>query len=144
MITAKSLSQEYKISGRSERFDNLVITAFSYASEGYFRVLLNGVEEMDPKTNEAILDILIEQLASSEPNRWEEMALYGLTLIAMVSSLMLFQSLDVSIVTRYLSSTIIAVGTLFIGIKFLKHHQLQRVQNIIEFLIPSNEGGCDK
>jgi hypothetical protein len=142
MINAYYLTQEFKVSGRSEHFEKLVVNAYTKASNEYFETLLEEVEQIDPKANEAILEVLIDQLANGEPSRWEEMALYGLTIIAMVVSLLLFDSLEVSTFIRYLSSTLIAFVTLFIGIRILKQHQLRRVQRTIDFLFDPEKEGC--
>jgi hypothetical protein len=144
MINAYYLTQEFKVSGRSAHFDKLVVSAYTKSSNEYFETLLQEVEQIDPRANEAILEVLIDELAHSEPSRWEEMALYGSTIITMVISLLLFDSLEVSTFIRYLSSTLIAFGTLFIGIRILKQHQLRRVQHTIDFLFDPEKEGCEE
>lgn len=142
MINAYYLTQEFNIGGRTAHFDKLVVTAYAKASKAYFENLLLEVEQIDPKANEAIIEVLIEQLAKGELSRWEEVALYGSTIITMIASLFVFDSLEVSAIARYLSSTLIAFGTLFIGIRILIHRQLRRVQHTIDFLFDPEKEGC--
>ena len=142
MINAYYLTQEFNVSGRSEHFDKLVINAFNKAPEDYFENLLYEVEQIDPKANEAILEVLIDQLENGEPNRWEEIALYGTTVIAMAFSLLLIDSFVESTVIRYIASTLIAFGTLFLGIRLLKYQQLKRVLRIIYLLFDPEKEGC--
>jgi len=125
--------------GRSEHFEKLVMTAYRELQHDHFVTCLNALEALDPEAGEAVIDILIDDLAEFEPTRVQEFILLGLVMVTFLVVDELASGSELRWWISILIAGSAALGVLYASIWVFIRARHKRVVSLID-VICSDEG----
>ena len=125
--------------GRTEHFEKLVRTAYRELSHDDFEICLHTVEAQDSEVGEAVIDILIDDLAEFEPTRVQEFAVLGLVAITFLSVDGIATGFELNRWNSKLIAGAACLGVIYASLRILIWARHKRVVSLID-AIGSAEG----
>jgi len=118
--------------GRTEHFEKLVMTAYSELNHDEFEIFLSTVETQDPEAGEAVIDILIDDLADYEPTRTQEFLVLGLVVVTFLVIDELASGIELTWWISKLLAGAACLGVIYASLRILIWARHKRVVSLID------------